>query len=116
MMGPTWPFIARTAFFKKRENNSLLCFIRSSSCNREPTRSNYIITAGESVDSWLAGSLRTSEKKHCSTQAALARCIQANLAKMLLELEGRLWQPQKLETLRAGPGRIAAFRLFWPGW
>ena len=26
-------------------------------------------------------------------------CIQANLAEMLLELKGRLWQPQKLERM-----------------
>ena len=36
--------------------------------------------------------------------------IQVNLAKMLLELKGRLWQPQKLESLRAGACRIIASR------
>ena len=34
---------------------------------------------------------------------------------MLRELMNQLWPTERLKSLRARAGRIAAFRLFWPG-
>ena len=41
--------------------------------------------------------------------------IQAVLARMLKESMKQLWPREKLESLRARAGRIAPFRLSWPG-
>ena len=41
--------------------------------------------------------------------------IQAVLARMLRELMNQLWPTERLESLRARAGRIAASRPSWPG-
>ena len=51
--------------------------------------------------------LKGQGREDCSIQVVLAR--------MLRELMNQLWPTERLESLRARAGRIAASRLSWPG-
>ena len=52
--------------------------------------------------------LEGQDREDCSIQAIVARMLRR-------ELINQLWPTERLESLRARTGRIAASRLSWPG-